>query len=70
MPEKSSAARPDRHKNKLVVGVRNSSQELRDAARGAAIAAGYTGGLSQITVAFWRWYAGEPGAQLPERPVQ
>lgn len=53
----------DRHRNKLVVGIRGADEQLRDDARHAAQAAGHD--LSSITVAFWRWLAGRPGAEPP-----
>jgi hypothetical protein len=62
-----SMTESDRHKNKLVVGIRGADEELRDAARDAAAKTGHD--LSSITVAFWRWLAGKPGAELPERPA-
>lgn len=57
----------DRHRNKLVVGVRGADPQLRDDARTAAKASGHD--LSSITVAFWRWLAGRPEAEAPDRGV-
>jgi len=57
----------DRHRNKLVVGIRGADEQLRDAARTAAKAAGYAG-LSDATLAHWRWLARQPGAADPRRP--
>jgi hypothetical protein len=61
------AKQHDRHKNKLIVGVRGATPEIRDAARAAAAATGLSGGLSEATVLYWRWLAGEE-VTLPVPP--
>lgn len=60
-------AESDRHRNKLVVGIRGADEQLRDEARDAAKAAGYTG-LSDFTIRSWQWLARRPGSHEPRRP--
>ncbi len=67
MPAKKKPKQPDRHRNKLIVGVRGCTPEVRDAARTAAAATGLGGGLSEATVLYWRWLAGED-VTLPVPP--
>lgn len=57
----------DRHRNRLIVGIRGATEALRDEARRKARQNGYTG-LSDLTVQFWQWYLGRPGAKLPVPP--
>lgn len=57
----------DRHRNKLVVGVRGADEALKKDALAAAVAAGYRD-LSDATVSAWRWLARRPGAEAPRRP--
>lgn len=53
---------PNVHKHKLV-GVRGAPVELVEKVRQRAP----EGNISALTVAFWRWYVAEEGADLPER---
>lgn len=57
----------DRHRNKLVVGIRGADEGLKRDALAAAVAAGYKD-LSDATVCAWRWLAHRPGAETPRRP--
>lgn len=54
-----------RHKQRVVRGIPDEEVDTFDA---AAHAAGSD--RSNITRQLWAWFAGQPGAKLPERPEQ
>ncbi len=55
---------PSQHKHK-VIGIRGCPEDLAKEIKAKAP----DGNVSALTVAFWRWYVGRDGAELPARPV-
>jgi hypothetical protein len=52
-----------KHRQRVVRGIPDEEVEAFDAAARTA-----NSDRSAVTRALWAWYAGQPGAQLPERP--